>query len=138
MATFAKFRVSRILLLISLAIASCFLVLLFIVGEPAKAAIPGWSWSLRYLNGGGGDDSIGICVNNLMTVFTYQSDIGRGSPYGGTTVYNVVGDNMIINVCVERAGNPPAIVTFVTGGNGTAETQPLVDEVNRAIDVFDN
>jgi hypothetical protein len=41
---------------------------------------------------------------------------------------------MIINVCVDRPGYGPAVVTFITGGNGTAETQPLMERISEALD----
>lgn len=132
MMPFTSFRLSRYLFLISLFLVSCFFILLFIVGEPVKAAIPGLSWQIKYLQDDGSPYSVEQCLQNV-TGSLVGWGFSESSIYQNSAVLTTKGDNMIINICVDRYGKAPAIVTFITGGKGTVETEALLKQVNRSV-----
>jgi hypothetical protein len=126
------FHRSRVLLFALLALVTCFLVKFFISAAPVEAAIPPWYYSLKYIN----YDSrytVQACVQNVATAMLNTPGIGNNTNIRGNALESVLGNNMIINLCVDRGNRAPAVVTFITNGTSTEERDRTAQAVDRAL-----
>jgi hypothetical protein len=133
--SFFTVRKIRMLLSVLLALVTCFLVKFFIVTAPVEAAIPPWSYSLKYIN----YDSrytVDACLQNVTAAMLNTPGVGNNTNVRGSAVESVLGNNMIINVCVNRGNRAPAVVTFITNGTSTAERDRVAKAVDRALYTF--
>jgi hypothetical protein len=132
---FFKVHGNRVLLFGLLAFATCFLAKFFIFATPVEAAIPPWYYSVKSIN----YDSkytVQACLQNVTAAMLNTPSVGNNTNAKGNAVESVSGNNMIINICVDRGNRAPALVTFITNGTTTAERDRMAQAVNKALYTF--